>query len=80
MARLLVVGGIRSGKTTFAAELERLERVGVVEEPDNPLGRPFGLRVGRRLGQRYFPAFGQGAAAFDDEQLGWLRSARARGA
>ena len=68
---MLVVGVMRSGKTTLAAELARLEGVEVVEEPDNPLSRPYGFRVGRRLAQRYFPALRPGDRAPDYELL-WL--------
>jgi hypothetical protein len=71
VARVLVVGVMRSGKTTLAAELGRLEGVEVVEEPDNPLSRPYGFRVGRQLAQRYFPALRPGDSAPDYEFL-WL--------
>jgi hypothetical protein len=53
--RILVVGAMRSGKSTIAGALGRLDGVEVVEEPDNPLSRPFAFRVKRGLGQRYFP-------------------------
>ena len=45
MARILVVGVMRAGKSTVAEALGRLDGVEVVEEPDNPLSRPFAFRV-----------------------------------
>jgi hypothetical protein len=69
MARILVVGVMRAGKSTVAEALGRLDGVEVVEEPDNPRSRPFAIRVKRRLGQRYFPSFAPGEPAPEYELL-----------
>ena len=69
MARILVVGVMRAGKSTVAEALGRLDGVEVVEEPDNPLSRPFAFRVKRQLGQRYFPTFAPGEPAPEYELL-----------
>ena len=69
MARILVVGVMRAGKSTVAEALGRLDGVEVVEEPDNPLSRPFAFRVKWRLGQRYFPSFAPGEPAPEYELL-----------
>ena len=68
-ARILVVGVMRSGKSTVASALGRLEGVEVVEEPDNPLSRPFAFRVKRGLGQRYRPLLSPGEQAPEYELL-----------
>ena len=67
--RILVVGAMRSGKSTVAGALGRLDGVEVVEEPDNPLSRPFAFRVKRGLGQRYFPLLPPGEPAPEYELL-----------
>jgi hypothetical protein len=67
--RILVVGVMRSGKSTVASALGRLEGVEVVEEPDNPLSRPFAFRVKRGLGRRYFPLLAPGEQAPEYELL-----------
>ena len=67
--RILVVGVMRSGKSTVASALGRLEGVEVVEEPDNPLSRPFAFRVKRGLGQRYRPLLSPGEQAPEYELL-----------
>jgi hypothetical protein len=80
--RILVVGVMRSGKSTVAGALGRLEGVEVVEEPDNPLSRPFAFRVKQGLGQRCFPLLPPGERAPEYEVL-WRHafgaSAGARG-
>ena len=67
--RILVVGVMRSGKSTVAGALGRLDGVEVVEEPDNPLSRPFAFRVKRGLGQRCFPLLSPGEPAPEYELL-----------
>jgi hypothetical protein len=67
--RILVVGVMRSGKSTVAGALGRLDGVEVVEEPANPLSRPFAFRVKRGLGRRYFPPLSPGEPAPEYELL-----------
>jgi hypothetical protein len=69
VTRILVVGVMRSGKSTVAGALGRLDGVEVVEEPDNPLSRPFAFRVKRRLGQRFFPSVAPGEPSPEYERL-----------
>jgi hypothetical protein len=56
MALVLIVGVMRSGKTSIATALGQLRGVEVIEEPDNHVSRPFAFRAKRHLRRGYFPS------------------------